>query len=367
MFPRHAMPMSMLGEVANRSHHTRSCFSSRLCHHRAPLLRNLNTTNRTKSALDITINSELASSQSPHHEQTRTNTAIRAPETQLLRNLDQTAGRALPRKTLGLVDLAQHGVGGLRDDGGGETGNEAGAEVDGGVHARGGLGLVEEVGVGVFGDFFVDDEFGHGVWDPGSRVSCCSCGSLQCLYVLLEQNGAETRVESAHALLPQDLAEPTNQAIGKARLRHQSNTRRLERAERNIGEELGERGRSEVDGCAVLGRSLVAEEVDGLRLEELVAAELESALEEVAGKGWADTGQEGTGAVVGDDLADAADKAAVVGDGVELNAGLDAVVKYVLAVGVLLGRWLGVTYTSTGVIAPCVMEQQTAPAKAKRE
>ena len=59
--------------------------------------------------------------------------------------------------------------------------------------------------------------------------------------------------------------------------------------------------------------------------EELVAAEFEGALEEVAGEGWADTGQEGARAFVGDDLAEAADHAAVVGCWVELDAGFDAV------------------------------------------
>ena len=59
--------------------------------------------------------------------------------------------------------------------------------------------------------------------------------------------------------------------------------------------------------------------------EELVAAEFEGALQEVAGEGWADAGQEGGGAFVGDDLAEAADHAAVVGCGVELDAGFDAV------------------------------------------
>lgn len=35
--------------------------------------------------------------------------------------------------------------------------------------------------------------------------------------------------------------------------------------------------------------------------------------------------------------------------------------------GIVEGAIVAQTYTSTGVKAPCVTEQQTAPAKAKRE
>lgn len=59
-------------------------------------------------------------------------------------------------------------------------------------------------------------------------------------------------------------------------------------------------------------------------LEELVSAELECALQEVAGECWACAGQEGAGAFICDDLAEAADEAAVVGYWVELDAGFDA-------------------------------------------
>ena len=60
-------------------------------------------------------------------------------------------------------------------------------------------------------------------------------------------------------------------------------------------------------------------------LEELVTAELEGALEEVTGEGWAGTCEERTSTILGDDLAETADQALVVCEGVELDAGLDAV------------------------------------------
>lgn len=182
--------------------------------------------------------------------------------------------------------------------------------------------------------------------------------------VLLEQNGAETRVESTETLGSGNLAETTNQTAGKGGLADETDAGGLERAEGNIGEEFCGGGRGEVDGGAVVGGRLVAELVDPLLLEELVAAELERALEEVAGEGRADTREQGAGALVGDDLAEAADQAAVVCDGVELDAGLDAgngmSVRDRASLGVL-------PYTSTGVRAPWVTEQQTAPARANLE
>lgn len=116
--------------------------------------------------LDVTVDGELTGGQSTNHEETGTDTGERATETKLLGDLDETAGGALTRKSLGLVDLGKHGVGGLGDDGGGETGNETGTEVDGGVGAGRGSGLVDVVGVDGLSDLLVDDELGHGVGDP---------------------------------------------------------------------------------------------------------------------------------------------------------------------------------------------------------
>ena len=96
----------------------------------------------------------------------------------------------------------------------------------------------------------------------------------------------------------------------------------------NIGDELGSRGGGEVDAGAVLGGGLVAEQVDVGLLEELVAAELEGTLEEVTGGRGAEAGQERAGTLLLDDLAEATDEAAVVGDRVELDTGFDAVQRY---------------------------------------
>lgn len=128
----------------------------------------------------LTIDGELASSQSSDHEETGAETAERSTETKLTANLEQTGEGALTGLTLGLVDLGKHGVGGLRDDGGGETGDETGTEVGKSLSSVGELllGPLAEDGLS---DLLVHDELGHGVRDP--RKTCVkeglSSGSLK--------------------------------------------------------------------------------------------------------------------------------------------------------------------------------------------
>lgn len=144
-------------------------------------------------------------------------------------------------------------------------------------------------------------------------------------YSLLEEDRTETSVEGADALVLEHLGETSNQAVGIGGLGDETDTGGLERAQGDVSEELGGGGRGEVDGGAVLRGGLVAEGVDPLLLEEFVTAELEGSLEEVPGKGRADTSQESASTLVLDDLAETANHATVVGLGVELDTGLDAV------------------------------------------
>lgn len=142
---------------------------------------------------------------------------------------------------------------------------------------------------------------------------------------LLEEDRTETSVEGADTLVLEHLGETSNQAVGIGGLGDETDTGGLERAQGDVSEELGGGGRGEVDGSAVLRGGLVAEAVDPLLLEEFVTAELEGSLEEVPGKGRADTSQESASTLVLDDLAETANHATVVGLGVELDTGLDAV------------------------------------------
>ena len=95
-----------------------------------------------------------------------TNTSVATAEAKLLTDLSETGDGTLTRSARGLVDLGKHSVGGLRDNGGGETGDQTGAKVDGGLGAVGESVLVE-VAVDSLRDLLEDDELGHGVGDPG--------------------------------------------------------------------------------------------------------------------------------------------------------------------------------------------------------
>lgn len=143
--------------------------------------------------------------------------------------------------------------------------------------------------------------------------------------LLLEQDGAETSVESTKTLLLEYLAEAAQQTAGVGGLSDETDTGGLERAEGNVGEELGGGGGGQVDTSAVVGGILVAEHVDALLLEELVSTKLEGTLQEVTSSGRAKAGQQSASTLVLDDLLEATNHTAVVCDGVELDTGLDAV------------------------------------------
>merc|ERR1712093_433930 len=252
------------------------------------VLCDLDTSSCSKSLLDVTVDSELTGSKSSNHEQTGWETGERTLKTKLLGDCDQTAGDALARKTLGLVDLAQHGIGGLRDNGSSHTSNETRSQVDGGLHSVGGLALVN-VSVDGLSDLLVDDEFGHGVWD------------------LLEQDRTETGVEGTDTLVLQHLAEASNETIGVCWLRDETDTGGLERAKGDISKTC----RGEVDGCAVVGGGLISEQIDGLLLEKLISSKLECALEEVTSSGWTETSQQSTSTLLSNNLSESSDQTLV--------------------------------------------------------
>jgi hypothetical protein len=146
-----------------------------------------------------------------------------------------------------------------------------------------------------------------------------------CCYLLLEEDRTETGVEGTDTLVLQHLGEAGDKTAGVCGLGDETDTGGLKRAEGNVGEELGACGGGEVDQGTVLRGRLVTDEVDGLLLEELVTTELEGTLEEVTSKGRAGSGQQSSGTLLCDDLAETTNQASVVGQGVELDLCLDAV------------------------------------------
>lgn len=111
------------------------------------------------------VDGELTGGQGTNHDQPGTDTSEGSLDTKLLTDLDEAGGVAFTRETLGLVDLAEHGVGRLGDDGGSETSDKTRAQVDNGLSTIGKSVLVD-LAVDQFRDLLEDDEFGHSVWDP---------------------------------------------------------------------------------------------------------------------------------------------------------------------------------------------------------
>lgn len=143
--------------------------------------------------------------------------------------------------------------------------------------------------------------------------------------LLLEENGAKARVESTNTLSLEDLAKATNQTVGEARGRDETDTGSLKRAERDRSKELCQTSRGHVDGRAVLVSLLSAHGINGLLLEELVTTKLEGTLHKVASKGRAEASRKSADTLGLDDLAEAANHAAVVLGRVELDSRLDAI------------------------------------------
>lgn len=272
--------------------------------HVVNLFANLDTAGGTEDTLDVTVDGELTGSDGTNHEKTGTDTSVAATDTKVLGDLDKTGDRALTRSALSLVDHTEHGVGGLRNKGGSETGNETRAKVDTSLSTIGN-GVLVDLAVNSLDNLLVDDELGHGVGD------------------LLEEDRTETRVESTDTLVLEDLAEAAHETASEGRLRDETNTSRLKRAQGDISEEFGGSGGSEVDSGSVVGSSLVTELVDKLLLEELITAELESTLKEVTGSSRTETGEESASTLVGNDLSEATNHTTVVGDRVKLDSGLD--------------------------------------------
>jgi hypothetical protein len=119
----------------------------------------------TKSLLDVTVDGELTSSDTTNHDKTSRKTSESTTETELTSDLDETGNGTLTGGGLGLVDLGQHGISGLGDNGSGETGKETSSEVDTGLSTVGHLGFVE-LSEDELRELLESDKLGHGVRDP---------------------------------------------------------------------------------------------------------------------------------------------------------------------------------------------------------
>ena len=127
----------------------------------------------SESALIISENSRqvksegsLSSSQCADHDETSAGAAKEAADTELTSHAGQARDHALSRLGFSLVDFGEQRVGGLGDEGGGETGDETGAQVELGEGGwrQGLLGFACR-GDGLLEDNLIHSEFGHCVRD----------------------------------------------------------------------------------------------------------------------------------------------------------------------------------------------------------
>lgn len=199
------------------------------------------------------------------HDESSRHSSEEPLDSELLGEGGESGDHALSGLSLGLVHSGEERVGRLGDGGGGETGDNSGSERVRRLLSTGELGgLLARHGADVLERDLEDGELGHRVGD------------------LLEQDGSETGVEAGDSLLLEDSGESSSESVGERRLGHESDSDGLERAEGNVGEELGDGGGSEVDGLSVLSGSLDTVVVDGGLLPELVTSELERSLDRVS-------------------------------------------------------------------------------------
>jgi hypothetical protein len=126
-----------------------------------------------------------------------------------------------------------------------------------------------------------------------------------------ERTEGEARLEFAGVHRGDGGAEPGRERAGLARL--DLDLGHLERAERDVREDLRARGAGEPDRGPVLGRVLLADEVRVLVLEDLVEPVLEHALEGVADERGPEALPDPVRALLGEERAHAGDHALVLG------------------------------------------------------
>lgn len=119
----------------------------------------------TQSLLDVTVDGKLTSSKSTNHEQTSRKTSEGTTETKLTSDLDKPGDGALTGQTLGLVDLGQHSISRLRDNGSSEASEKARSQVNTGLGTTRQLGLVKASEESL-GNLFESDKLGHCVGNP---------------------------------------------------------------------------------------------------------------------------------------------------------------------------------------------------------
>merc|ERR1719273_923262 len=162
--------------------------------------------------------------------------------------------------------------------------------------------------VDVLGGLALHRELGHGVGD------------------LLAEDRHEAGVERAdEALLGHHLRRAADHGVGVGRVGDQPDAARLVGTEENVRDELGHGAGREVDRVAVVPGFLFSHTLRDVDLEELDAAELEPALDEVALGRRAEAGQKAVHALGLDHLPKPTNEALIIDVRLQLDLRFDDV------------------------------------------
>jgi hypothetical protein len=90
----------------------------------------MKTRSQRKQQADKQEGRTLTSGEGTNHDQSSAHTGKETLDTELTRHLDKSGSSRLSWCSLGLVDLGEQSVGGLRDNGSGHTGDQTTSKVD---------------------------------------------------------------------------------------------------------------------------------------------------------------------------------------------------------------------------------------------
>merc|ERR1719498_2306691 len=136
---------------------------------------------------------------------------------------------------------------------------------------------------------------------------------------LLEENRAESRVESANqSLFFEQTSCTISQTVGKTRSRHQTNACGFKRAQEDISAKLGHSGRSKIDCSTVIPSGFFTNSLSNVNLKKLNTTEFEPSLDEVT-----ETSEKCSSSFFSDNLLKSTNKTSVILHRVQLDTCLD--------------------------------------------
>ena len=261
----------------------------------------------TNVTLERVVKEPLETGEGTDHDNTDGETVPETTETNL--GVDTADGLAGGLTGLLLsVDLGDHDISRVGDNGTEDTGNVTTEEGDTGLGKEGVLLLgLGELSVDELDSLLEGGELNHGVRN------------------LAGPEGRETLVKVTEALSGSDLLVTVKDRGGEGGdggLGLDLNG--LPGAEKDVGNQLSRSGGSKVKNSSVLVGSLLTNNVGVLLLEELVETVLTGTLERVTNKSGTETGEDTTGTLSGDDGLPGLEVTGVKA-GVNLSAALDEI------------------------------------------